>query len=172
MRSFENFTNGMAINNHSINETNLNVKPNLETFVAMRKFLLVFLLIPLFSFNVYCQSGALNEIRDWLKHNGYKILPEQVANLKQGESAHHSRTFYKEYEYVIIGLSDDDDVTDVDLFLQRMDGTEFDKDDDSDDSALINFDPTFTREMKVVIKNYSSRTPNYASKCRIIIAYK
>jgi len=116
--------------------------------------MLLILLIPLFSLNIYCQS-KYSETIDYLKNKGYKISADQYADLKQGGSASYTKTFYEGTTYMIVGLSDDNDVQDVDIYLKRMDGTDYDKDTDTERIAVVQFSPTFTREMKKLLFSHS-----------------
>ena len=118
------------------------------------------------------QSQKYKEIKAILQNQGFSISVEQYADLAQGGTAHHDKEFYKDTEYVIIGMSDDDDVNDVDITLQSMSGEEYSKDTDSSSLALVRFEPSFSRKMRVIIKNYDSDTPSYKSRCRILIGYK
>jgi len=56
--------------------------------------------------------------------------------------------------------------------LINSDNTEKDKDADTSWDARIDFTPSWSRTLKIVVKNYDSDTPNYASKCWVIVAYK
>jgi len=122
----------------------------------------------------FAQSGSseYRQVLALLKDKGYSISTEQVADLKQGETAYHFKTFYKNLDYVIVAMSDDDDVSDVDVYLYEEDGDEYTKDTDTKNVAVVKMSPLVTRDMKVVIKNYASSSPNYASKCRFVVAYK
>jgi hypothetical protein len=139
----------------------------------MRKIIFIFWLI-LMALSAVCQesSPAYKEIKALLQNQGYTIAEEQYANLSQGKVAVHTRTFHEGNSYKIVGMSDDSDVTDVDIFLKDMNGNVYDKDSDTSAFAVILFSPTFTRKMKVEIKNHASNDPRYESRCRIIIGYK
>lgn len=132
---------------------------------------LVLLCTTMFAFS---QSGsaAYHEVLSLLKDKGYSISTEQVADLKQGETAYHFKTFYQNLDYVIVAMSDDDDVTDVDIYLYEQNGDEYTKDTDTKNLAVVKMSPLVTRDMKIVIKNYASNSPNYGSKCRFVVAYK
>lgn len=117
-------------------------------------------------------SQKYKEVLSLLESKGYSISVEQYALLEEGEEAGHTKTFYAGTSYVIVACSDDSDVNDVDVFLNNTSGTTYDQDADSADVAVVEFNPSFTREMRVNIKNYSSETPYYASRCRFVIAYK
>src|SRR3569833_128362 len=102
----------------------------------------------------FAQSGSseYRQVLALLKDKGYSISTEQVADLKQGETAYHFKTFYKNLDYVIVAMSDDDDVTDVDVYLYEEDGDEYTKDTDTKNVAEVKLSRLVTRDMKVVIK--------------------
>lgn len=129
--------------------------------------ILCFVTVSLFS-----QTAEYKEIKALLLSEGYEVSTEQYADLAQGETAGHTKTFYEGNDYIIVAVSDDDDVSDVDIYLNYTNGDNYDKDTSVDNSAILTFSPSFTREMRVVIKNYASSTPTYQSRCRFIIAYK
>ena len=118
------------------------------------------------------QSAHYRELKAYLINEGFSISTEQYADLAQGETAGHTKTFYKGTSYVIIAVSDDNDVRDVDIYLNNTNGGEYDKDTSTESYAVLKFEPSFTRDMRIVIKNYASNTPYYSSRCRFIIAYK
>ena len=133
-------------------------------------FLLFFLVTGIVASNA--QSTRYYNCQAYWTNLGYTIGLEQEANIIQGGTAYCNVTFQYGYDYEVIGLSDDADVTDLDLAIYYLDGTLWTQDNDNSNIALINVVPSRTITMKVVIKNYSSRTPNYASKCYFFIAYK
>ena len=139
----------------------------------MKKFVLLCLIqiLWLYGFSQE-QSTKYKELKGYLQSKGYSISTEQYANLAQGGEATYVKTFYENTSYAIIAMSDDSDVIDVDVYLKYKNGTVYSKDTDAENVAIITFDPSYTRDMQVVIKNYSSRTPNYKSRCRFIIGYK
>ena len=139
--------------------------------MCMKKVVLL-CFIHLLCFSVSGQSARYNEAKGYIRDKGYSISAEQYADLSQGAEAGYTKTFYEGLSYIIIAMSDDADVTDVDVYLRYPSGTAYDKDADSDRLAVIHFTPTYTREMRVVVKNYASNTPNYKSKCRILIGAK
>ncbi|MDR2495655.1 MAG: hypothetical protein LBD21_00785 [Tannerellaceae bacterium] len=138
----------------------------------MKKFFIMILIIISAQASAQVGSVAYREAKALIINNGYKIASEQYADLAQGESATYTKEFYKGNEYIIIGMSDDSDVNDVDIYLKSTDGEEYTKDADSSDVAVVRFEPSFSRSMRVVIKNYDSDTPTYESRCRILIGYK
>jgi hypothetical protein len=136
----------------------------------MKKGIFLFFLTTL-SLQSFSQS-LYNYAKSYLRENGYTISADQQADLAQGETAGHVKTFYSGNRYMIIALSDDSDVSDVDVFLYYTNGTLDSKDADTEKIAVLTFEPSYTRDMRVVVKNYASSTPRYKSKCRIIIGYK
>ena len=115
---------------------------------------------------------SIAELKSYLASEGYSVSTEQYADLAQGSTAGHSKSFYSGNKYVIVAISEDGDVTDIDIYLYRADGSEYSKDASSSKVAILEFEPTFSREMRVVIKNYASNTPYYKSRCKFLIFYK
>ena len=140
----------------------------------MKKIVILASAFFLFALGVKAQSASADykEAIALLKDKGYSISTEQYAYLKEGETAYNLKTFYANLDYVVVAMSDDDNVNDVDIYLYDDDGSEYAKDADSKSVAVLTVSPLVTRDMKVVIKNYSSSTPGTTSKCRFVIAYK
>ncbi|MDR2475381.1 MAG: hypothetical protein LBD45_05940 [Bacteroidales bacterium] len=136
------------------------------------KSIFIVVMLAIFALPMFGQSSKYKEARAYLLNEGYSISTEQYADLAQGETAGHTKTFYKNSEYFIFAISDDSDVTDVDIYLNDASGSIYTKDTDTSNVAVVTFSPSFTREMRVVMKNYASNTPSYKSRCRILIAYK
>ncbi len=120
----------------------------------------------------YKSAENYQELKVLLRLDGWTISTEQYAYLKQGESAYFYKTFQNALDYIIVGISDDNDVTDIDLHLYNSDGSEYDKDDTPDAAAEIWVSPYYTGQLRLTIKNAGSNTPHYASKCRFVIAYR
>jgi len=110
---------------------------------------------------------------DLLKYDGYSIIVSEIVDLKQGESVSRKKYFFQGVKYVILCFSFDTDVSDVGVYLERMNGTINNTyPTDRGAMAMISFKPRFGQTLNVLVKNISSRTPNSASKIRIIIAFK
>ena len=76
-------------------------------------------------------------------------------------------------EYIIICFSDDSNVLDLGVYLERLDGTiAHTYPTDRGEIAMISFKSKGQRKLDVVTTNLSSLTPDSASKCRIIIGFK
>jgi hypothetical protein len=103
---------------------------------------------------------------------GWNIGNEQYADLVEGASAYTYMNFTSGSSYSVVACSNDNDVTDVDAFIYLSDGTLFMKDADTSAVSIMSFNCSWTQEVKIVIKNYASRTPNYASRIRYFIAWK
>lgn len=138
----------------------------------MRKQIIFLVCFAAISLGGKSQGYSLDEIKDWVEEKGYTIATTQYATLKEGETAYHYRNLYSTREYIIVAFSEDKDVKDVDVFLYDDDGSELRKDADASSLAIVKFSPSYTREMKIVIKNCRSYTPSYASTCRFVVAYK
>ena len=132
------------------------------------------LLFTIISSTAFAQIGSVEyrEVKDYLNNLGFKITNELYADLAQDESTEHVATFSSDKDYILIGMSDDEDVNDVDIYLYTMDDDVFEKDTDETNVAVITFEPKFTRKMKVIVTNFDSDTPGYESRCRILIAEK
>jgi hypothetical protein len=124
------------------------------------------------TFYSIAQSGAFNERKAYLRNQGYTILDEFYDDLKEGYSTYRYRNFYSSGSYIIFAMSEDTDVEDVDLYVYETDGDEYISDHTVRRMAAVDVNVLVSREMKIVVKNYKSRTPSYASRCRFLIAYK
>lgn len=118
------------------------------------------------------QGNSYREVKAYLRREGYTISNDLYADLRQGNTSYYHKTFYAGLSYIIVALSDDRDVRDVDVCLYESNGDKYECDTDTEVAAAITFSPSFQRTMRVEIINYRSNTPNYASRCRYIIAYK
>jgi hypothetical protein len=120
----------------------------------------------------FTQQGAYNERKAYLRSQGYAIVDEYYSDLKQGETTYKYRSFSKDGRYVVFAMSEDTDVEDIDLYVYESNGEEYVQDNTVKRMAAVDINPLVTRELKMVVKNYKSRTPNYASRCRFLVAYK
>lgn len=130
-------------------------------------FILTLLVASLTTFSQTSYETYKNLYRSY----GWNIGNEQYANLIQGNTAYTYLNFTSGSTYSIIACSNDADVTDVDVYVYLSDGTLFMKDVDASAIAIVKFTCTYSQQVKIVIKNYSSLTPNYASTIRYFIAW-
>ena len=130
-------------------------------------FILMLLVVSLTTFSQTNYESYKNLYRSY----GWNIGNEQYSNLIQGNTAYTYMNFISGNTYHIIACSNDNDVTDVDVFVYLSDGTLFMKDIDASAIAIVKFTCTYSQQVKIVIKNYSSLTPNYASTIRYFIAW-
>jgi hypothetical protein len=108
-----------------------------------------------------------------LTSQGYTICEDKYGDLGQGQTAYFYRTYYANTTYRIVAISDDNDVRDVDIYVYYSDGTTvYTKDDDESPVSIVSFTPYVNRYLKVVFKNYASRTPDYRSTVRLLVGYK
>ena len=135
----------------------------------MKKVLFILMLLVV-SLTTFSQTSYEN-YKSLYRSYCWNIGNEQYANLTQGGTAYTYMNFTSGSTYSIIACSNDADVTDVDVFVYLSDGTLFMKDTDTSAIAIVKFDCTYTQQVKIVIKNYLSRTPNYASTIRYFIAW-
>lgn len=129
-------------------------------------------LITFSSITGYPQGSTLDQITSALKAENYLIVENRYANLKQGEISYQFRTILQGLSYIFIAYSEDIDVRDIDVYLYDSDGSVLKSDTKVINLAAVAITPSYSREIKIVMKNYKSFTPNYASLCRYIIAYK
>lgn len=122
--------------------------------------------------SAYAQSPRTLEMRAKIRDAGYSIYEEKTYNLKKGATASYTRTFYSSTQYAIVAISEDTDVSDIDIMLYETSGDLYKQDTEADATPIVDFAPSVTRSMKVVVKNYNTSTPNYASPVRLIIAGK
>ncbi len=122
--------------------------------------------------SINAQTSIRTEMRAYLEQNGYTISKEIYADLKEGGSAYHWKTFYSGTSYVIIAYSEDYGVQDIDIYLYDNDGKSLlVRDTERDLFAIVTYEPYVTREMKVVIKNFDSVSSYRKYNCKFIIAY-
>ena len=135
----------------------------------MKKVLFILILLVV-SLTTFSQTSYEN-YKSFYRSYGWNIGNEQYANLVKGGSAYTYMNFASGNTYKIIACSNDADVTDVDVYVYLSDGTLFMKDTDSSALAIVTFTCTYSQQVKIVIKNYSSLTPSYASIIRYFIAW-
>ena len=138
----------------------------------MSKKLLLLAVIVFIASKSFAQSEIyLKELRV-LRSYGYTIGDEEKVNCVEGGTGYYYHTFSQGLSYIIVGCSDDENVSDVDLFLYDDDGNELKRDADTSKLAILSFVPNYDVRLKVVIKNYKSATPYFASTCRFVVAFK
>ena len=126
-----------------------------------------------FSFcSSFAQGSAYYNVKDYLLGKGFTISKDIYGDIAQGETVYYWKTFYKDITYVIYGFSDDNNVNDLDIYVYYEDGDLYTHDAESDATPIVTFTPSYTRTMKVVLKNYDSDTPYNESRCRFFIVYK
>lgn len=133
------------------------------------KILFSILLLFYITHTVEAQSN-IQELKYMMRNKGYSISSEQYQYLERGETARYTKTFYAGTEYVIVAYSESSGVYDIDLTLYDDDGSVLTKDTDTSSTAIIQYLPRFTRNMRVVMKNYNSGSRSY--QCEFIIFYK
>jgi hypothetical protein len=119
----------------------------------------------------YKEALDYKEVISMLKADGYNISNEYYATLKEGETAYNFKTFYGYTNYIIVAISNDLNVSDLDLYVYNN-GSLYAKDDKSDEIAVTHIYTYVSKYMKVVVKNAASDTPEDESTCRFVVAYK
>jgi hypothetical protein len=126
---------------------------------------------------VHSVSAGLNYegVKSYITSLGYTISSSDdlYSSLKVGEYYTRDRTFYAENSYVIVAMSDDRDVTDVDLTLYYPSYNKWKEDTSVNRIAVIEFSPSYRWDnCHIRYKNYASSTPTYASRVYMFVAYK
>lgn len=119
-----------------------------------------------------CQSfsqSMYTRVSNYLLDEGYTIEKSIYADIAEGETTYVWYTFEAGTTYIIYGFTEDEDVQDLDLTVNYKDGSVYKRDLESDATPVLIFTPYYTRTMKVILKNYSSDTPDYQSTCRFFI---
>ena len=135
------------------------------------KRLLIFLAMTILSLGIFAQS-RYEKVRQVYRSLGYNIGLEEFANLKEGSFGYSTVNFEAGYRYEIVAVSNDIDVQDIDLYVYYPNGELFMEDTDNSNLSVVSFNCKYSQSMKVIIKNYSSLTPNFASTVRYFIAWK
>lgn len=127
-----------------------------------------------FSQNIrFDKSYKYNYYLGYLSGQGYQIAQERVCSIKQGDYCYLDLNFKAGTEIKIVGFTDDNDVSDLDLFVVNIaTNSNYDSDTDSDNFPEVSFTPYSDRYLRVKLKNVKSSTPTYASKCYFFIAYR
>jgi len=134
------------------------------------KNLLIAMLL-LISISSFSQSNYI-EAKNYAISQGYTIATESHANVIQSNFMYNWRTFYSNTEYLVYASSDDIDVTDVDIYIENPNGSIFVRDNDNNRVSVVTFELYETIQLKVIVYNHASLTPNYASIIRYFVAYK
>jgi hypothetical protein len=139
----------------------------------LKKLLIV--AITLLATKSFSQTPDYSERLKVLRSYGYTVdvSDHHKVNCVQGGVGYAYYKFYRGNSYIIVGSADDYDVSDVDLYVYDTDGTTvLEHDTDHSHLAVISFTPKNDIILKVVVQNYKSSTPKYASTCRFVVASK
>lgn len=138
----------------------------------MRKLFLSTTLIMFVLFG-FSQTETEQMIKDYMaEEGGYSWSTTRSANLSEGESASYSRTFYEGTSYIVIAFSENNDVRDTDVYLYGDEGEVLRKSTTSEDYDMFEFEPNYTQEMKLLIKNYDSYSSTREYKCKLMVFYR
>jgi hypothetical protein len=138
----------------------------------MKKNILLFALLFIPGLQSFAQSDRYLEGVKKIEKLGYTIADEMNVNISESMTGYSYRHFYGSLNYVVFAISEDKDVTDLDVYVYDEDGEVIEKDADESDMAVISFNTGRDMEGKIVIKNYKSNDPDYKSLCRYVVAYK
>lgn len=138
----------------------------------MKKIIALLVLLVAATSTSYTQGkGKYYRVLGYIEDKGYTVSKNEYADLKKDEYANLTKEYYKGNSYLLVAFSDNDGV-DMDLYLYDDDGSLHSKDTDSDDMAVITFEPLRTRELRAKYKCTGASSSYTSYKCRLVIAYK
>ena len=143
----------------------------------MKKLFLFIAFILLINIGVFSQNQRYYDIRNFIVNLGYTVDENTNVwhqDLTEKNWFYNYKTYYYGKSYILVAFSQDEDVTDIDLWLCDLDGVStFKKDTDIENIAILYFNPAETYyNMKTIVQNYKSNYPSYSSTCWLIIGYK
>lgn len=106
-----------------------------------------------------------------MRNYGYNIGAEKWADISVGNYLYSDLNFDPNYQYTIVATSNDYNVTDIDIYVYDAYGNIVAQDSDDNSLAVVNITVDYSRDFRVVVKNYASNT-YYESTCRFFVAYK
>ena len=137
----------------------------------MKRIILMLALV-IVSLTAFSQSQRYYDLKALYLSYGYTIGLEEEGYVSQGNSAFTHVVFKPGVSYSLVAMSDDLDVLDLDIYVYYASGNLYVKDDDNHRIAVVNFNLNYEHTFKIVVKNYSSNTPNYRYKVRYFVAYR
>jgi len=137
----------------------------------MKTFILL-ALTSLCIFSSFTDADKYYYVKQALENKNYTVVKDIYGDIAEGETVSYWKTFYANTTYAVYGFSEDEDVKDLDIEVQYDDGTTYTRDNEADSEPVVVFTPSYTRTMKVILKNYRSDTPGYESRCEFLIAAK
>jgi|GEM_PF-1975540 len=138
----------------------------------MKKTTTILVLLLSFFQTTHAQGERYRIAKNYYLNKGYSIGQEWYNDLKQGQYFTKSFLFKKYTEYAVVALSEDTDVQDVDIEILTAADDIYEKDTQTDALAVVNFTPSFSRNLTIKAINYRSGTPNYASRVYFFVAYR
>lgn len=113
-----------------------------------------------------------DDVIDMMEAEGYSLSISEYANLSEGETYYHWKTFYEGNDYVVVCFPEDDGLYDADLYLYDDAGSLYDDASTDDNVEVIEFSCYYTRDMKIVVKNYESYSSYSSYKVRFMVFYR
>ena len=129
---------------------------------------LMFLLVSVDMFGQLSRS----DVQRIVENQGFTVATERYAYLSEGETTSFYRKFYKGNEYLIIAYSEEYGVKDLDIYLYDEDDSLLERDARNEGYAIVGFSPSYTRSLKIVVKNYDSESSLKEYNCKFLVAYK
>lgn len=137
----------------------------------MKRIIALLLTIACFSIGASAQT-RYDKVRQMLADKGYTIGKTESQYLSVGKNFTKTLNFEKNTEYIVVAFSDDDDVTDIDLYITKSDGEEYKRDNDRSSVSVVSFHAYEDRDLTLKITNYASNDHENRSKVWYVVGYK
>jgi len=145
----------------------------MKTYLKSLAILVMTVMISGATNDLHAQGSYVNSLISGMRDEGWELSENRTADLREGMSTTwYYRTFNTGLEYKVIALSEDDDVTDIDLVICYSDGQPYKSSVDESEIAEVSFQPAKDRYLKIKMTNYASDTPYYRSQCNYLIFYR
>lgn len=122
--------------------------------------------------SLFAQGSEEKELKLLMKDLGYSWIETNQATLREGENAYYWRTFYAGNEYSIIAFSEKKGVYDIDVYLYNLEGNLKGQSESNGDFEIIEYFPTVSKQMKIVMKNFECSEELIEYKCKFMVFYK
>jgi hypothetical protein len=114
----------------------------------------------------------LSVIKTKMAMDGYTLASDDYFTIQENEIKIRNRTFLSGNDYVIIVLPTEDGVNDLDLYMCDSYGNILLKDDDRENSAMINHSPSRYHDAVLKVKNQDSNRLSYGYDAHLLIFFK
>jgi hypothetical protein len=114
----------------------------------------------------------LSVIKTKMAMDGYTLASDDYFTIQENEIKIRNRTFLPGNDYVIIVLPTEDGVNDLDLYMCDSNGNILLKDDDRENSAMIDHSPSRYHDAVLKVKNQDSNRYGYGYDAHLLIFFK